>query len=83
MIEVGGYEAALPLVRAIDACDAARMQPRARAVHWCAEASPRTVATAARVGAHWQAGGATLRLHPAAPAELPAVTAAIYAGELP
>jgi pimeloyl-ACP methyl ester carboxylesterase len=95
VIEVGGYEVAVPLVRAIDACDAAHIRLRPCTVHWFASAAaaPSKVAeSAARLGERWAADGVDLHFHqvdgvpfwaaddkPECPALLEA-TSAVFAG---
>jgi exosortase A-associated hydrolase 2 len=72
VIEVGGYEVAVPLVKAIDACDAAHIQLPPCTVHWFAHgapAPPRVAASAARLGERWKADGVTLHFHPVDGAE--------------
>ncbi len=66
IVEVAGYELALPLAQAIDACDAATMQVPACPVHWLASASPaphRLSASAARLQQRWSGLGARLHFH--------------------
>jgi exosortase A-associated hydrolase 2 len=65
-IEVGGYEVAVPLVKAIDACDAAQLRLPPCTVHWFANPGPapaRQAANVARLAAIWARDGATLRFH--------------------
>jgi exosortase A-associated hydrolase 2 len=72
VIEVGGYEVAVPLVKAIDACDAAHIQLPPCTVHWFANGAPapaRVAASAARLGERWKADGVTLEFHPVDGAE--------------
>jgi len=95
-IEVAGFEVAVPLVKAIDACDAARIVLPPCDVHWLAYAGPapaRAAAGAARMGERWAAGGAQLhyRQFEGAPLwsgaghldcpELREATATLFAGE--
>jgi exosortase A-associated hydrolase 2 len=66
VIEVGGYEVAVPLVRAIDACDAAHIRLRPCTVHWFASAAvapSKVAASAARLGERWAADGVALHFH--------------------
>jgi exosortase A-associated hydrolase 2 len=66
VIEVAGYEVAVPLVKAIDDCDAAHLKLLPCTVHWFAggaETSARAATSAARLGARWAADGVTLRFH--------------------
>ncbi|MFP5391486.1 MAG: hydrolase 2, exosortase A system-associated [Gammaproteobacteria bacterium] len=65
-IEVAGYELALPLAQAIDACDAGSIVLPACPVHWFASGSPaptRLAAHASRLAARWAATGTTLHFH--------------------
>lgn len=65
-IEVAGFEVAVPLVKAIDACDAAHVVLPPCAVHWFAHAGPApstTLASAQRLGERWAAAGAALHFH--------------------
>lgn len=65
-VEADGYELTLPLVKAIDACDAAALAVPPCPIHWFASASPsptRLAASAARLAERWSARGATLHLH--------------------
>jgi len=67
VIEVGGYEVAMRLVRAIDACDAAHVQLPPCTVHWFASAGPaesKVAASAARLAARWAGDGVALHFHP-------------------
>ncbi len=95
VIEVGGYEVAVPLVRAIDACDAAGIRLPPCTVHWFASAAAapsKAAASAARLGERWAADGVALHFHqvagvpfwsddasPECPALLEA-TSAVFAG---
>lgn len=66
VIEVGGYEVAVPLVRAIDACDAAHIRLPPCTVHWFSSAAavPSKVAeSAARLAERWAADGVALHFH--------------------
>ena len=66
-IEVGGFEVAVPLVKAIDACDAAHLAPPRCAVHWLAYGGPapmKVAASAARLAERWGPAGAALHFHP-------------------
>jgi exosortase A-associated hydrolase 2 len=66
-IEVGGFEVAVPLVRAIDACDAAHLVPPRCAVHWFAHGGPapmKVAASAARLAERWGPFGAALHFYP-------------------
>lgn len=66
-IEVNGFEVAVPLVKAIDACDAAHVTLPPCAVHWFAYggAAPAKLASSAlRLGERWGAAGAALHFHP-------------------
>lgn len=66
-IEVGGFEVAVPLVKAIDACDAAHLAPPRCAVHWFAYGGPaptKVAASAARLAERWDPFGAALHFHP-------------------
>jgi exosortase A-associated hydrolase 2 len=66
VIEVAGYEVAVPLVKAIDACDAAHIKLPPCTVHWFAggaDASARAETSAARLGARWAADGVALHFH--------------------
>jgi exosortase A-associated hydrolase 2 len=66
-IEVGGYEVAVPLVQAVDACDAAHLALPPCAVHWFAHGGPgpsRAAASAARLSARWAPLGVDLHFHP-------------------
>jgi exosortase A-associated hydrolase 2 len=70
VIEVGGYEVAVPLVKAIDACDAAHIQLPPCTVHWFSHGAPaRVVASATRLAERWKADGVTLHFHPVDGAE--------------
>ena len=65
-IEVAGYEVAVPLVQAVDACDAAGVALPPCAVHWFAHGGPgpsRAAASAARLGARWAPLGINLHFH--------------------
>jgi exosortase A-associated hydrolase 2 len=67
VIEVGGYEVAVPLVRAIDACDAAHLRLPPCTVHWLASPGPapsRIAASAARLAERWAGDGVALHFHP-------------------
>jgi exosortase A-associated hydrolase 2 len=71
VIEVAGYEVAVPLVKEIDACDAAHIRLPPCTVHWFAggaDASARAATSAARLGARWAADGVTLHFHRIEPA---------------
>lgn len=66
VLEVGGYELALELVQAIDACDAAAMTLPPCSVHWFACSAPaaaRLEASAARLAERWAPCGVTLNFH--------------------
>jgi len=66
-IEVGGFEVAVPLVKAIDACDAAHLAPPRCAVHWFGYGGPapmKVAASAARLAERWGPSGAALHFHP-------------------
>jgi exosortase A-associated hydrolase 2 len=66
-IEVGGYEIAIPLVKAIDACDAVNLRLPPCEVHWFANPSPapaRTTANVARLAAAWARDGVQVHFHP-------------------
>ena len=66
-IEVAGYEVAIPLVKAIDACDAGRIVLPPCTVHLFASGGPapsRVAASAARLAERWAPGGVTLHFHP-------------------
>ena len=66
-IEVAGFEVAVPLVKAIDACDAAHLALPRCAVHWFAHGGPapsKLAASAARLGERWAGAGAGLHFHP-------------------
>jgi exosortase A-associated hydrolase 2 len=72
VIEVGGYEVAVPLVKAIDACDAAHIRLPPCTVHWFAHGAPapaRVAASAARLAERWKPDGVTLHFHPVDGAE--------------
>ncbi len=63
MIEVAGYEVAVPLVKAIDACDAAGIALPACRVHWFGYGGPapaRAEAGAARMKERWAEAGVEL-----------------------
>jgi exosortase A-associated hydrolase 2 len=65
-IEVGGYEVAIPLVRAIDACDAGNLRLPPCTVHWFANPAPsptRVAANVARLAARWARDGVTVHFH--------------------
>lgn len=65
-IEVNGYEVAVPLVKAIDACDASQLRLPPCTVHWFADPGPtpgRLAANAARLGARWKQDGVDLHFH--------------------
>jgi hypothetical protein len=65
-IEVGGYQVAVPLVRAIDACDAAHIKLPPCTVHWFASGTPpnaRVAASAARLAERWAQDGVALHFH--------------------
>ncbi len=95
-IEVAGFEVAVPLVKAIDACDAAQLTLPPCDIHWLAyagSAPARAAAGAARMQARWAAGGAQLHYYQLEGApdwsgaghldcpELRAATASVFAGE--
>lgn len=66
-IEVGGFEVAVPLVKAIDTCDAAHLAAPRCAVHWFAYGGPapaKIAAGAARLAGRWGAAGSDLHFHP-------------------
>jgi exosortase A-associated hydrolase 2 len=66
VIEVGGYQVAVPLVRAIDACDAAHIKLPPCTVHWFASGMPpqsRVAASAARLAERWAPDGVKLHFH--------------------
>ncbi len=66
MLEIGGYELTSPLVKAIDACDAATLALPPCTVHWFASAVPapeRLAASAARLAARWAPRGIRLHFH--------------------
>ena len=63
VIEVAGYEVAVPLVKAIDACDAARIALPPCSVHWFGYGGPaplRAAAGAARLQERWAGAGVAL-----------------------
>ena len=76
-IEVGGYEVAVPLVKAVDACDAASLALPPCTVHWfahvggpagatfpsCDGAPSKAATSAARLAARWAPGGVRLQFH--------------------
>jgi len=64
-LEVGGYEVAIELVQAIDACDAANMVLPPCTVHWfaCGVSAPRLRASAARLAERWAPGGVSVHFH--------------------
>lgn len=68
-IEVAGYEVAVPLVKAVDACDAASLALPPCTVHWFAQGGAhanapwKTAASAARLAARWAPGGVNLHFH--------------------
>jgi exosortase A-associated hydrolase 2 len=76
-IEVGGYEVAVPLVKAVDACDAASLVLPPCTVHWFAHggqagpqpgapggpAASKTAASAARLAQRWAGAGVELHFH--------------------
>jgi exosortase A-associated hydrolase 2 len=65
-IEVGGYEVAIPLVRAIDACDAGNLRLPPCTVHWFANPAPsptRVAANVARLAARWARDDVTVHFH--------------------
>jgi exosortase A-associated hydrolase 2 len=71
VIEVAGYEVAVPLVKAIDACDAAHIKLPPCTVHWFAggaDVSARAETSAARLGARWAADGVAMHFHRVEPA---------------
>jgi exosortase A-associated hydrolase 2 len=93
-IEVGGYEVAAALVKAIDACDAANLKLLPCTVHWFASgalAPVKVAASAARLAERWAPDGVDLHFHavdghafwasaePAECAALLAATSAIFA----
>ncbi|HZV67563.1 MAG TPA: hydrolase 2, exosortase A system-associated [Telluria sp.] len=66
-LEVGGYELAAALVKAIDACDAAALKLPPCSVHWFASGAPaaaRVAASAARLADLWAPQGVRLHFHP-------------------
>ena len=66
IIEVAGYELALPLAQAVDACDAATLTLPPCPVHWFASASPapqRLAASAARLQQRWLQRGVSVHFH--------------------
>jgi exosortase A-associated hydrolase 2 len=66
-IEVNGYELAVQLARAIDACSARILKPPACPVHWFASGTPaplRLAPAATRLAARWAAYGTTVHFHP-------------------
>ncbi|TFW35382.1 hydrolase 2, exosortase A system-associated [Massilia horti] len=66
VIEVGGYEVAVPLVKAIDACHASNIKLPPCTVHWFANGdpvSPRLIATAGALATQWANDGVTLHFH--------------------
>jgi exosortase A-associated hydrolase 2 len=66
-IEVNGYQVAVPLVKAIDDCDAASLRLPPCTVHWFANPSPapaRVTANVARLAAIWARDGVQLHFHP-------------------
>lgn len=66
-IEVNGYEVAVPLVKAIDACDASNLRLPPCTIHWIADPGPtpgRLAASAARLAERWALDGASLHFHP-------------------
>lgn len=66
-IEVAGYDLAAPLVKAIDACEAAALALPPCTVHWFANNSPhgaRVAANAARLAERWAPRGVKLEFHP-------------------
>ncbi|GAB3452699.1 hypothetical protein GCM10027321_01780 [Massilia terrae] len=79
-IEVGGYEVAIPLVKAIDECEADQLRLPPCTVHWFADPAPapaRVTANVARLAAVWARDGVQVHFHPVAgPASwnAPAVT---------
>jgi exosortase A-associated hydrolase 2 len=66
VIEVGGYEVAVPLVKAIDACDAAHLKLPPCAIHWFASGAARVKAatSAARLAQRWTADGVMVHFYP-------------------
>ena len=65
-IEVDGFEVAVPLVKAIDACDAAHIDLPPCPVHWFAHGGPapsKLAANAARLAERWRPAGASLHFH--------------------
>lgn len=65
-IEVGGYEIAVPLVKAIDDCDAADLRLPPCTVHWFANPAPapaRVTANVSRLAAIWARDGVQLHFH--------------------
>lgn len=65
-IEVGGYEVAVPLARAVDACDAASLPLPPCSVHWFAHvgtAPAKAAAGAARLAERWAPAGVRLHFH--------------------
>lgn len=68
-IEVGGYEVAIPLVKAIDSCDATNLRLPPCTVHWFANPEPapaRVEANVARLAARWARDGVRVQFHPVA-----------------
>jgi exosortase A-associated hydrolase 2 len=66
-IEVGGYEVAIPLVKAVDACDALNLRLPSCEVHWFANPAPtpaRLTASVARHAAAWSRDGVQVHFHP-------------------
>ena len=78
VIEVGGYEVAVPLVKAVDACDAASLVLPPCSVHWFAHvaanvagsagqpgatAPSKAAASAARLAERWAASNVELHFH--------------------
>lgn len=66
IIEVAGYELALPLAQAIDGCDAATLDLPPCPVHWFASGAPaplRLAAAASRLQQRWAGRGVTLHFH--------------------
>jgi exosortase A-associated hydrolase 2 len=67
VLEVAGYELAAPLVKAIDACDAANLKLLPCTVHWFASGAPaaaKLAASAARLAERWAPLGVSLHFHP-------------------
>lgn len=66
-IEVGGYEVAVPLVKAIDECEAAELRLPPCTVHWFANPAPapaRVAANVFRLASIWARDGVRVHFHP-------------------